>query len=87
MPRIPNKNQKAFSRQTDNVVGKIQRYVEDINEWKNWPGRIIDGKLYVRLHGHWIENSEFLSLCPKPTIPNIRLNPNNCDKSKKWMYD
>ena len=62
-----------------NRYPSVIKYVESITEWRMWPGKIVDGEMFVELHGHLIPEEEFLELRPMPSVSNFRSDLTNVD--------
>lgn len=65
----------------------IGEYVQQMEEYKNYPGKIRRGKMFILFHGKWISKGEFDKLVKPPKITSFVVNPNNSDKTKSWLYD
>lgn len=57
----------------------IAEYCDKILEWRLWPAKIVDGKMFIEFHGYLISNDEFLKYQPMPKVENFRRNINNID--------
>lgn len=64
----------------------IADYVKAKDEYLNYPGRIINGEMFVLYKGKWIALNEFNQSVKAPCIPNLKANLNNSDRTKLWMY-
>lgn len=63
---------------------KIQNYVEDITDWRRYPGKIINGEMEVLFHGHWVYEKEFLGAFPMPNPSTFRKKRENIDSTQNW---
>ena len=81
--RANNKNK--FSSINCHKYQSIEKYVNDITEWRLWPSSIRDGIVYIIFHGHEVEYSEFMKLQPQPIVMNFNSDHSNVDKTKAFM--
>lgn len=73
---------------TNNERGMISiaEFIQKRNDYFNYPGKIVNGLLFVKYEGRWMPKKEFDKLVKLPITPNFTANLNNCDPTKLWIY-
>jgi hypothetical protein len=86
---MSNKSQSRKNKfHTDNAkrqIMSIVEYVERKMERKNAPGKILNGEMFVMLHGHWVTKKEFDKYLPEPIVHSFNHDITNVDNSGKWV--
>lgn len=64
----------------------IGEYIALKQKYKSYPGKLINGQMFIYYDDEWITKKKFDKLVKKPIVPNFTANLNNPDKTKLWIH-
>jgi len=83
MPTNRSNGSKSAKHRTFIKVGE---YLEKATEYRNYPGRLINGEMFIFFHGNWVTQAELDSVVKKPVVLDFKVNLNNVDKTKDYLH-
>jgi len=84
---MPNKSYGKPKTAAERNTLSISAYLEKMNEYLAYPGRVVNGQLFVLYQGNWISKQEFDKFVKRPIVPTFLSNKNNFDRTMAWMFE
>lgn len=64
----------------------VADYIRLKERRKSFPGKIVNGEMFVFCCGEWMPKNVFDELIPKVIVPDFSTNMLNVDRTKMWMH-
>lgn len=81
-----NKNKFARSNSHQQVMA-ISVYIKRKEDFKNLPGKLIDGVMKVFFNDEWITEGELHVVFPPPFVADFTGDKTNIDTTRSWIYN